>query len=201
MNKYFSLLIGLIILSSCVSALACVGLGGGGYTVLTAKEQPSFITYTVFNNDSENTCDAGKYFLELSIDNEDIQKVFDYKISDEDFVLKDGESKRVLITIIPKLKSGEYTVRVSALRKGLINAKDATTVMPKTVSSFKLNIVEDSNLVFQELPQWYLYKKEQQKNLIIKIILYSVIGIIILALIIYLALRFKSKFFNGFKYK
>jgi hypothetical protein len=193
MNKGWLILIFGIILSSYVSALACVGLGGGGYTVLTSKEQPTYITYTIFNKDSKGVCDSGRYSLELTLDSEDIYKVFDFVISDDGFILNDGESKKVLITLIPLVEDGNYTLKVSALRAGLIETQNATAVMPKTISSIKINVNEEYNSKFTDLPKWYILKQKERKQFIFKIVILSIIIIVIIFVILYLVLfRFKK---------
>jgi hypothetical protein len=194
MNKIFVVIFGLIILSSFTSSLACVGLGGGGYTVLTSKEQPTYITYTVFNNDSKNFCDSGKYNLELSLENEELSKIFDYSISEEGFILNDGESKRVLITLIPLVSNGEFVLKVSALRSGLIANSTSTSVMPKTISSIKINISDEYNSKFKDLPQWYLLKQKQNKELIIKIICFCLLGVLIIIIGVFLFFKYFSKY-------
>ena len=172
-----------------VYSTACVGIGGGGYKLTAAKESPVYFTFTIYNNNPDKSivCDPGRYIVELNIQNNDINKLFAYRISENNIYLKNNEYKEILVTLIPLIDSGNYTISVVVNRD---SESQGTKIMPKTTTKFDVEIGDYPTQRFSELPEWYVAKKAKEKKaFILAIILWSLIIIAILVIIYFLIFK------------
>jgi len=122
------------------------------------KDIPSYFSTRVYNSTTGGgSCDPGTYSMELSLKDSEftVDQIFDYEFTPEEMFIGDGGNARVLLTLTPKVSSGEHTVLMTAKRK---NTSGGTAIL--STSTAKINVLIGDNPVtdFAEIPFWIFRK-------------------------------------------
>ncbi|MDD4983973.1 MAG: hypothetical protein PHH82_04020 [Candidatus ainarchaeum sp.] len=157
-------LISVFILSSLSLSISCLALAGG-YDLNAIKGQEYYFDFTVYNNDADSAtvCDPGMYSMSLSVVDGDIDDLFDYKISENDLVLNDTDTKKVMVSITPLVDSGQYEILVTVKRADVGLGQGGTKIFNSTVGKIKVNLGgETKKTSYDEVPEWYAYEQQQE---------------------------------------
>ncbi len=156
-RNFILLSVFLFVLISFSFSLSCLALAGG-YDINAVKGQEYYFDFTVYNNDADITtvCDTGLYSVTLTVKNEDIDKLFSYKITDDKITLKDTETKRVMLSLTPLVESGKYDVLLIVTRSDIDPGASGTKIVNSTVGKIKINLGgEQEKTNFDNPPTWY----------------------------------------------
>jgi hypothetical protein len=136
---------GAFALSSCI-----VMSTGGTEKIVTNISIQNYVSLRVYNSTvSTDICEEGVYSISLqlipsllSTELQNIHDYFDYNLSDNNISLINGENKRVLLTLIPKV-SGDYNIKVTVGRQASGNSSSTTSIVSTT--SAKIEVIVDGN--------------------------------------------------------
>lgn len=167
---YWVLFVALI--SSFSFGLSCLALAGG-YDLNAKSGQTYYFSFTIYNNDADPTtvCDPGLYRISLSIKDMNIDELFDYSLTDTEVILKDAETKKVMVTLTPKVDSGVYEILVTVSRFELNQGANETTasgtkIFNSTVGKIKINLGgKIKKGAYDKVPDWYVYEQKQKEEL------------------------------------
>jgi len=144
--------------------LSCLALAGG-YDLNAVQGQPYYFDFTIYNNDADpNTiCDPGLYIVTLNIKNEKIEDLFEYTVTDKEVTLLDTETKKIMVSLTPKVDSGFYEVLVTVSRNEVGAESGGTKIFNSAVGKIKVNLGgETKKTVYDDVPEWYTYEQNQK---------------------------------------
>lgn len=156
----FAFLIALFFLPNAFS-LSCVGISQDQRWELVdmAKDVPGYFSTRIYNSTAgAGECEDADYVMSLSLQSSELSlgQVFDYEFEPERMFIGNGGSAQVLLTLTPKVSSGQYTVVMTVTRQN--PGEGGTSIISS--SSARINVLVGNNSVtdFSEIPFWTVRK-------------------------------------------
>jgi hypothetical protein len=152
-----------LILFSAVPAysLICIGAtqNNDWGSVQMTKGNPGFFTTMVYNKSAAGeSCDPGDYTVELALKDSQFafEEIFDGNAQPASFQLGDGEDRKVLVTLTPKVDSGTFTVLITGKR---LSPGTGGVGIVKTVTA-RITIIIGNGVspAYADMPFWRIRK-------------------------------------------
>lgn len=156
------MLLFLIAAAGTVNALSCITIAGN-YDINAEQNKPIYFGFRVYNTvaDENKTCDAAEYEIKLEMKNkgQNISDFFQQEISETKFHLNNGESKRVLVTLTPKINSGYYEVLATATRMPIDTEGSGTKMFYAASGIIKISFTGTASTDFQQKPIEFTHRE------------------------------------------
>lgn len=149
-----------LFIASHVYSLSCVGLTQSveWNDVKLQKGGLAFFTTKVLNSSSgTGYCEQGYYTIELSLQEKEFEldEIFDWNVDPATLALNDNDSAPVLITLIPKVDFGKFTLLIRATRS---NSAGGTKIMSASTAKMNITVGDSADPRFSAVPFWRVRK-------------------------------------------
>ena len=156
-----------LIYSAEPQKVACITMAGN-YESTMQKGETHYFSFRIYNSTAEadKICEPARYTVKAEIENTKIEEIFNYEISEKDFPLENGENKRIMITLTPKINEGEYVVRITATRQE--PEFTGMTMFYTTTGMIKIKLGSEGEEGTKEIPFWYSHKECPDGSYVLK---------------------------------
>ena len=155
-----AMIIAILLIANTAFSLACITMSNNANwkdAKMTEGEE-GYFSLLIYNTSADGRiCDTGEYSVEIELQDipeTNVEELFDYTIEPQLFELSDGETKQVLITLTPKVESGNYKIKATAKK---LPPQGGGTKMIYTTSAF-IHTTIGTEKNHGEIPFWVIRK-------------------------------------------